>query len=348
MAITALDLPGNNRSVHDDLFVVATSDNANAVDFKFVFDVFANGKQLIRAKIYPNPNTSLGYFDISNVVANEMKFNWFVPNGDVVMCELDNSGQITLPVQIRCGEDVSGITSLNLESGQIYVANIVPNLNNRKINDILYATPNTFINKYNSNRPRIAYTNVNEDFYIGLVADNYGATYEIRIKQYNSSGTLLATNTITLPACTKTGVYQLNISPDAINETIAGSDIFLSSCAYYDVEIWDTTPNPDVKIDSIRMYFKCVTKYEVINLHFLNNKGTFDTARFDLLSRLTMDVERKSFEQPDFKLGNGVTFFDIISTDKFTNYQYYESKVNYGSKYQWSYKLTMDFPTDAD
>ena len=90
MAITALDLPPDNRSAHDDLFVIATSDNANAVDFKYVFDVFANGKQLIRAKIYPNPDTSLGYFDISNVVANEMKFDWFVPNGQFFVKQLEN------------------------------------------------------------------------------------------------------------------------------------------------------------------------------------------------------------------------------------------------------------------
>ena len=31
MAITSLTLPDNNSSAHDDLYVVANSDNANAV-----------------------------------------------------------------------------------------------------------------------------------------------------------------------------------------------------------------------------------------------------------------------------------------------------------------------------
>ena len=68
----------------------------------------------------------------------------------------------------------------------------------------------------------------------------------------------------------------------------------------------------------------------------------FDTARFNLASRLTMDVERKTFEQRNYTFNNSsVDYYDA-------NNVYNESKINYGSKSNHSYKLTMDFPTDAE
>lgn len=83
----------------------------------------------------------------------------------------------------------------------------------------------------------------------------------------------------------------------------------------------------------------------------MNNYGVFDTARFNLASRLNMDAERKTFEQSDYRFkSSSVDFFDVNfdiygSVDA---YKMNESKINFGSKYQWTYKLTMDFPSDID
>jgi hypothetical protein len=67
----------------------------------------------------------------------------------------------------------------------------------------------------------------------------------------------------------------------------------------------------------------------------------FDTAKFGLVSKLTMDVERKGFEKRDYSFsGNAVTYY--------SNNKYNESKVNYQNKKDYTYKLTMDAPTDAE
>jgi hypothetical protein len=67
----------------------------------------------------------------------------------------------------------------------------------------------------------------------------------------------------------------------------------------------------------------------------------FDTAKFGLVSKLTMDIERKGFEKRDYSLGsNAVTYY--------TNNKYNESKINYQNKKDYSYKLTMDAPTDEE
>ena len=344
MAISLDVLPNDNSSVHDDLWHIATSDNSTAVDFKYVFDFFVGNRQLIRAKIYPNPSNGTGYFNASNIISNEMKFDWFTPDGEVFMKELNDSGEIYLSYDVRVGEDVSGITSLNLASGTVKVANCVPNLFSRRI-DTSSAFIDNAVKKFYTNRDKLNLkSNYGEDLYIGGAMMPSSAFIEVY--QYNSSGTELDSNNIAIPSATSSEIYQLNISPNALTDAGVTFD---SGCTYYEVQIWDRSGSPDVFLDKIRVYFDCNLKYDVINLHFLNTYGLFDTARFECVSKLNMDVQRKSFEQPDYRFGNSVLFYSELTTpSSVTNRQYYESKVNYGSQYQWTYKLTMNFPNDAD
>jgi hypothetical protein len=68
----------------------------------------------------------------------------------------------------------------------------------------------------------------------------------------------------------------------------------------------------------------------------------YDTATFDLLSRLTSDVERKAFTQRDFRqAAASVTYFD-------SNNVYNETKTNYENREVLSLRLTMDAPTDNE
>ena len=94
--------------------------------------------------------------------------------------------------------------------------------------------------------------------------------------------------------------------------------------------------------EKVRVYLDCVGKYTPISLHFMNAFGMFETAIFKLVSRLTMDVERKTFQTKEYKFNNGsVDYYDA-------NNVYGESKINYNSKIGWKYKLTYDFPTDQE
>ena len=103
------------------------------------------------------------------------------------------------------------------------------------------------------------------------------------------------------------------------------------------IEVLDSS---STLLDFATINIDCNPNYTPINLYFINAFGMFDTARFDLASRLTMDVERKAFEQRNYTFNNSsVTYYD-------GNNVYNESKINYGSKTNHSYKLTMNFPTN--
>jgi len=345
MSIGSNVAPIDKSSVHDDLWHVVESNNATKVDFKYVFDLFVANRQLIRAKVYPNPEDTKGYFNVSNIISNEMKFDWFTPNGQVFMKELNDSGEIYLDYEYRLGEDVDGVTTLNMASGTVMVANSIPSLFGRRLStnsSILNNTTKRFI----TNRDKLNLkTNDGEDLYIGgaLMA----SSSNIDILQYNSSGTYLSSGTIAIPTSTTSEIYQMNLSPEALT---ASGITFGATCSYYDVEMWNRAPNPDVFLDKVRIYFDCNNKYEVINLHFLNNYGLFDTARFTCVSKLSMDVQRKTFEKPDYKLTGSVSYYDNLYPPgpADVNRKYYESKINFGSQYMWTYKLTMDFPSDQD
>ncbi|MFN5250889.1 MAG: hypothetical protein ACK5DE_07555, partial [Bacteroidota bacterium] len=167
MAITVVETPTNNSSAHDDLWHVVESTNSQQVDFKYVFDLFVDNVQLIRAKVYPNPSDNLGYFNVSNIISNEMKFDWFVPNGNFIMKELNDSGEIYLSYDYKIGEDVAGVTTLNMESGTVKVANCTPNLFGRRLSNSSILDNSTV--RFLTNRERINKTSYGEDFYIGAV-----------------------------------------------------------------------------------------------------------------------------------------------------------------------------------
>jgi hypothetical protein len=72
----------------------------------------------------------------------------------------------------------------------------------------------------------------------------------------------------------------------------------------------------------------------------MNALGMFETLNFSLASRLSMNVERKGFEQRDYRFnGNAVDY-------KSANNKYYEGKINYDNKADVSYKLTSNPLTD--
>jgi hypothetical protein len=102
------------------------------------------------------------------------------------------------------------------------------------------------------------------------------------------------------------------------------------------------TIETDSNGDFITIYNKCNSKYETTPIHFLNRFGVWDTIHFDLVSRLTMDVERKGYEKRDFIIdGSNVNYFDV-------NNKYAENKINYSNKMNWSYRLTADAMNDTD
>lgn len=319
MAITNIAYPTGSPSVQDSLWHIFDS-SLTATDLKYVVDLYVGGVQQVRVKLYPEPLSGIGYFDAGPIVRNTMTYSWFTPKEELIVCEPNGSGQIAQTYQYRIGEESSGITNLNLASGNVTAYNWTAPLFKRKVSDI-----STYNGKAYTNRPSTINLNLTDNLYIGG-KEVSGVT----VATYNQSNTLITS--VNLSLLSMRSFIQLNIGPNAINTTY-GSALINSAVKYYTVTIGTST---------FRINLECNPKYESYNLHFLNHLGVFDSAVFDLASRLTMDVQRKTFEKRDYTLGaSSVTYYDA-------NKKYNDSKINFLNKKDHSYKLTMNAPTDAE
>jgi hypothetical protein len=338
MSITLIN-PSGYPSAQDNLWSIAYSSNSGQVDFKYVFDVFVDGVQLVRTKVFPEPSNGRGYFDAMPIVSNEITYGWFNPakneTGNATLCNESNTLNEKI-YQIRVGEDYSGTTYLNLVSGNVTTYNYsAPLFKRRQINI------GQKLNKFLTNRPKTLKAKLTDAVLIPFFYDT-NANFILQFKKYNYSNTLIDTKDTS--ANTFTNKYnQLDIGVNAINRRILADNSITNwidtNVKYYTVEaiISDTGLT-----DFITINIDCNPLYTPINLYFINAFGMFDTARFDLASRLTMDVERKTFEQRNYTFNN--TSVDYYNSQNVYN----ESKINYGSKTNHSYKLTMNYPTDAE
>jgi hypothetical protein len=336
MSITLIN-PSGYPSAQDNLWSIAYSSNSGQVDFKYVFDVFVDGVQLVRTKIFPELSNGRGYFDAMPVVSNEITYGWFNPVRDLIGIPLTQNDTLNQKTyQIRVGEDYSGTTYLNLASGNVTAYNYsAPLFKRRQINI------NQKDGNWLTNRPLFIKAKRTDKILIPF-ADISSAHVFPEVKSYNASNQLIGTYTDN--SNFEYAKYnQLDIGVVAVNKYslfYGGSEIITDATAYYTVKMYETTTPTNSSI--IRVDIDCNPMYTPINLYFINAYGMFDTARFNLASRLTMDVERKTFEQRNYTFNNtSVDYFDA-------NNVYNESKINYGSKTNHSYKLTMDYPTDAE
>ena len=369
MSITQYTLDSNSTSypaetAQDTLYASAYSNVNDKPDFKYVFDVYANGNQLTRVKLYPDPVNGFGYFDAGPSVRNEMNYEWFTAQAytnatnpgiqESLITEPSQTGQIAINYDIRFGEEyisggvyvsgsyVSGgtlVTLLNEVSGTKKVYNYAAPLFNRK--SIRISDLN---NKYLTNRPKKANCKLNGNLLIPIkLPANSNKYIGFKIIQYNQANTSFDTFSSQIDGPFYSALcnefYQLNIGPSALNILLdsAGKNTISNQCKFYDIAIEDTDTGNAIS-EYFRVYIDCNPKYDAIDLYFMNQWGMFDTARFDLSSRLSMDIERKSFTKKDWNL----------VSDNINYFPRQETKINYGSKMNWTYKLTMNYPTDEE
>ena len=320
--ITQLAYPSGEPTVQDALWHVFNTNVTGQTDFKYVMDLYVGGTQQVRVKLFPDPSNNKGYFDAGNVVRNTMTYDWLTPDNVYFLCEPNVSGQIGQTYQYRIGEEYSGTTYLNQVSGNITAYNWNAPLFKRRQFDLTSKQ-----GKFMTNRPSTINASLSDNILMGVYDNNFAC----EIITYNANNNVINSDSLSLM---NNKFAQINIGVPGINEGL-GYGFIDSSVKYYDIK----SVSPSTLLT--RVYLDCNPKYESYNLHFLNDWGMFDTAKFGLVSKLSMDIERKGFEKRDYKFGSS-------SVDYYANNKYVESKINYQNKKDYTYKLTMDAPTDEE
>ena len=323
MSITINSNPPSGSTAQDDLWHVATSSFSGTTDMKYIFEVYVGGVKKVSVRQFPEPSNGKGYFNAGATVRNSITFNWFEPLGTAYVYQPNVSGEMGVQYEIRVGDEVNGVIAVNQASATTQVFNYIAPLFKRRAIGI-----STKLNKWLTNRPNYANTKLGENLYIPFYTNT---SLNLKCSTYNESNNLIATASGTTTAVTN-GFVQMNIGSSAISTNL-GITID-DSVKYY--EVWFNS------FDKIRVNVVCNPKYEPINIHFMNAWGMWDSLRFDLVSKLNLNVERKSYEQRDYRFnGNSVDY-------KSASNRYYEGATNYSNKATYTYKLTADALTDDE
>lgn len=349
MAITIQSSPAPYSSMHDDLWFVSSSTNVGQTAFKFVYDVYVNGSQVSRTKVYPSPSAegSYGVFNASPMVRSFVT-NYFEPSGNSIL--VASNDKIKVDSQIRVGEEyVSGgnlITIPNVASGALASYNYYPPL----FADILFVNNNTplVLSDYYDNLLLENFTDDwiterdNEKITIEY-GDNFYATYfKITAGTYsawidviNESGAVVDTASGNITFSGEMNLF--NCQAGHIN-TFAGRTLITENTYGYNVYL-----KRGVAVSrKLQFIQKCYPKYKQYNLHFLNRLGGWDTMKFALVNRRSTELQRASYRRNDWQLsGNSMSNIDAYN-------KYNETTLNYAIQHKDRFHLISDWVSQQD
>jgi hypothetical protein len=352
MAITIQSSPAPYSSMHDDLWYVSSSNLVNAAGvtaFKFVYDVYVNGAQVSRTKVYPSPSAegSYGVFNASPMV-RAFVTNYFEPSGSSILVASNDKIKVNSTIQI--GEEYASggttFTNAGLASGALSAYNYYPPL----FADILFVNNNTplVLSDYYDN---LLIENFTDDWLTERDADNitieYGdnfyatyfkiteGTYSAWIETINESGTVLDTASGGITFAGEMNLF--NCQAGHIN-TFAGRTLITENTYGYNVYL-----KRGVAISrKLQFKQKCYPKYRQYNLHFLNRLGGWDTMKFALVNKRSTSLERASYRRNDWQLsGNTMTNIDAYN-------KYNETTLNYAIQHKDMFHLVSDWVSQQD
>lgn len=337
MAITIISNPPNDKSINDDIWITTSSTNAGTTNFKFVFDVLVNSTLVSRSKVFPNPTDTYGYFNSAPIVRNYIT-NYFEPSGSSILVTSNNKYSVAYQLQI--GEEVSGVVTTNLASGNFSASNFY-----YPIFSDLYGSGNTTVQNVYTNALANYYDNFLTERDISNVKVKYGDRFYISflryegvnetayVKTYDSSGTLVATYSA---LANMSGSFNMfNLSAAAIN-TWAGSTLITENTYSYEFYIVGAGTSRKVRI-----YHDC-NKYPRYNVHFLNRLGGYDTFSFSLVTRRSANYERDFYTRSEWQRSSG----QMKTWDSYNRFN--ETKTPFSIRHTERIKLTSDWVSQID
>lgn len=322
MSILLNTVPGSYQSAHEDILFVAyeatkATDNATYPDYKYVLDLYVNGTFQTRQKVFPNPDNYRGIFNIGKIVRNYVGTT-FNPTMSQIRAQQFGADSFYVDVQCKFGEDYDFTlyTNRTVDTTRRYFNNYIGRLTGPALS--------TYLDKFASNSPSVKTVRFEDTacFVPYLPSTSGDITVSI------TSGATTQTKTIT-PA--KDTVELLNLSPTAINAEYAG--LITSATSFYTVTIG---------AQQYRFNIKCNPLYDSYWIHFLNRQGAYESFPFGLVSRNTLEIERKSFGKLPYVVdSNGNVSYKTGSVYNATNRVY---SVLYSEKM----RLNTDMLTDGE
>ena len=309
--------PSGYPSAHYPMWYELSSGNTAQTDFKYVFDLYVNNAFVTRQKLFPDPTDNKGYFDVSPVVRNyfDVATVPFTTGSNTFSIDW-GLGEFYVDFYAIAGEEYSGTpyVSGDVTGGSLSAYNWAK----RKQFDNQNTVQN-YIEKFVSNRPATSTAYRTEPLIIGVFPVS-GESYFISQTQYRDSiSTGIAQNATFFSSVPRHGDVSpyLFVNSEATNRVV--------------MELYKSPGTPTL-IDTRILNIVCHPRYTPVTLLFLNRLGCWDSFTFGLFNEISIDAERKSFEQNPY-----VGRSNSIGTGFLR-----ESVKTYAVGYKTKWKLTSD------
>ena len=313
MATTINYEPSGYASAHYPMWYELQSGNTSQADFKYVFDLYVNNAFVTRQKLFPDPTDNKGYFDVSPIVRNyfDVATVPFTTGSNTFSIDW-GLGEFYVDFYAIAGEEYSGtpFVSGDVTGGSLSAYNWAKR--KQIFNQLVL---NNYIETFVSNRPANSTAYFAEPLIIGAWGVS-GTTYTVKQTHY-VKGTNVGNNSTAGFAAANP--KHADVKPP----------LFVNSDA--DRVVMQLMDGTDV-LDTKTLNIVCHPRYTPVTLLFLNRLGCWDSFTFGLFNEVSIDAERKSFEQNPY-----VGRSNSIGTGFLR-----ESVKTYAVSYKTKWKLTSD------
>lgn len=322
-------VPEAYSSVNSDLVWVcydANSEDPAKTNYKYVGEVFIDGVKVFTSKVFPRPDTYFGVFNFGTVIREYIEAK-LSPTSDGILAQELGEGDFCITVQIKIREEYSGTL------GAV----------------VLTDSERTFYNHYQTRftdfttQGSFTYT---FDFILGFLnypnstrdTSQINLFYETKryyIPYFATSTTpftvVIGSNTKTITPTEVKTLSIINISPEAINSEYPGT--ITSGTTSYTVVIGGVSYTVNVICEPI---------YKKYMVHFLNKFGGFESMSFHKVSRESVDIERKEWQQLPYRIT------DLGAVTLSENQVMHEQRSVFASRFKEKLKISTDLLSDED
>jgi hypothetical protein len=282
------------------------SNNSGKCNFRYICDIYINGVKVFSDKLFPDPTTGYGFFQLGRVIEDYVTTELPKTNYSEI---INLAAQATAPtanltVYCRFGEEYDN--SVNCDGDILQYTNL--------------ATSNTFYvfqsaidyedfptfdyTKYlfatSSSTGKMFLTNLREDIDVSYT-DSYfldfislqtiNASYSCVVKTYDSTNSLITTKTYTRTLATNER-YRLAVGPFDINNK-EGLPVISPLVKYYTVQLnWAGTQISELMTFNVKGPNAFRTRIAFIGL-----KGGIEHFTFYHRDRKNYQIERKNYEK---------------------------------------------------
>lgn len=339
MAITIDQQPSGIMPGYNNLVFVIDSDNKTEDNFKYICDIWYDGSLQQTVKLPARPVGGKAVFDAHRILENTITHDIGIT--DYGFKQNTNSYKDFF---VYFGEeyDVSGTLTqyTNLAQSNIITAfNAAIHPHTWLDWDYTDYNLGSTTKKFLTNSGRIQQIHTGQSAWLHSFASASGIVSYAKILTYNSAGTLIDTyqvaNSFNGSGFLRfgAGIIQLNNSTlSAGSQPVIDADV-----SEYTIQYFNVSNNAVSELMTYNIV-DANCKYDDWRLHWLNTLGGYDSFSFDLKSRKTIDIDRKSYKK---RLGS-------LSGSTWSYTRKDRSETDYNITSRETIKITSDWLTDEE